>query len=68
MKISKRVWAVVAIMAVPIGIIIGKYGLLRPTPGAFAFLGIVAGLCIAGIVYGVREGRRAAQHNRGLSN
>ena len=68
MKASKRTWGVVAIMAIPLGIFIGKYGLLQPTPAAFAICGMLAALCTSGIVYGVREGQRVARDQRPLSS
>lgn len=68
MSRSKRLWGLVAILAAPLGIIVGKSQLLTASPPVFAVLGMVGVLCLGGIAFGVREGQRAARDGRSLVN
>jgi hypothetical protein len=68
MKRGKAVWALAVMLCAPAGIFVGKSGLLEPTRSVFAMIGLLAGLCLVGIGFGIWEGRRAAREGRSLSN
>ena len=57
----KRWGALVALLAAPSGTAIARLHLIAPSPGMFFVLGILATLCVLGVVYGVREGRKLAR-------
>lgn len=65
---QKARWAVVAILAAPLGGVLGRFHLITPSPAAFFALGVLATLSIGGVVYGIREGQRAAAAGRLIRN
>ena len=54
--------AVMAIMAAPFGVAAAKANGIAPMPVMFFVLGVVATLCVGGIVYGIWEARKVV-HN-----
>ncbi len=65
-------WAVVAALCGPTGIAVGmlagKFHLLRPSPGIFFALGAMATLCVVGLVLGIRSARRTANAGEFIGN
>jgi len=68
MRQDKKLWAVVAVLAGPIGAAIAKFHVIAPTPGMFFALGVLATLCIGGIVFGVRDARRVVRSGQPIGN
>ncbi len=61
----KEVEAAIALTAGPVGFMVGKLHLIRPSPGIFFSLGVIATLCVIGIAFGFREARRVTRVDRG---
>ena len=68
MRRKRTAWAIVAILCGPIGIAIGRLHLIAPTPGMFFALGVMATLCVGGVVFGIWDARRAAKSGRLINN
>ena len=68
MRRPQTAWAIIAILCGPAGIAIGKLRLIAPTPGTFFALGVMATLCVGGVVFGIWDARRAAKSGRLINN
>ena len=68
MNRRKTAWALVAILSAPAGAALVRFHLIAPSPGAFVTLGVLATLCVGGMVWGVREAWRVVRGGLPIGN
>jgi hypothetical protein len=64
----KAAWAMVAILSAPAGAALVRLHLIAPTPWTFVALGVLAALCVGGILWGFREARRVVRAGLPIRN
>jgi branched-subunit amino acid ABC-type transport system permease component len=68
MQSKKAAWAILPIVAGPVGVALARMHVIGPNPGTFFALGVLASLAIGGIEYGFIEGSRAARECEQIRN